>query len=454
MVVNLAIFFPNIKYITMNNLSHADLKRAAKELKIPKYTTAKTKEDLIKLMRPHSKMQGKKIVSKAEGGRCWSGYEPVKGKKPFEKGSCKKTSTGGAIYNPTGDPEVSKKNEQIRKNMQKARDAKDKNAGPVLGGAVRDLALKHRNLLVERLKKVRSIMGGQLPSSVTGKLRDLDLKLGIKGGNVGMFMDDPALQKRIEDRQIEKGLDSNVENPCVGISTQCKPLARTIQASKKNEVTVNGKKLNKKSIDSCDKFYKEKAGCPEEQPKKKKRSKGVMGALSKTADVLMKGTDKAVAGIVTVGKPLFYASCGAAGSAAGGPLGAAAGATACKKLYEEMVEKPGYEDSLMNRANLSPTEKRLLDMMQKASLSKGKKALEAPKEDIIEEEIEGEGMDKIDWDGMDWGSFSEQLEYYNKHHKKNLKLPQFAALILKNPGKYKQKTVKRARFYQNVLSKK
>ncbi len=441
----------------MNNLSHSDLKRAAKELKIPKYTTAKTKEDLIKIMRPHCKMQGKKIVSKAEGGRCWSGYTPVKGKKPFEKGSCKKTSTGGAIYNPTGDPEVSKKNEQIRKNMQKAREAKDKNTGTVLGGAVRDLALKHRNLLVERLKKVRNIMGGQLPSNVTNKLRDLDLKLGMKGGNIGamqdMFRDDPTLQRRIEDDMLQKGLDSNVENPCSGISSQCKPLARAVQASKKNEVTVKGKKLNMKAVESCDRFYKEKAGCPVKEPKKKKKEKGIMKVLDKTSDVLMKGTDKAVAGIVTVGKPVFYASCGAAGSAAGGPLGAAAGATACKKLYEEMVEKPGYEDSLMDRANLSPQEKRLLDMMQKATLSKGKKALETPKEEE-EDEIEGEGMGKIDWDSMDWGSFSEQLQYYNSKNKKKMDLPKFAAMILKSPGKYKQKTVKRARFYANVLSKK
>ena len=92
-------------------------------------------------------------------------------------------------------------------------------------------------------------------------------------------------------------------------------------------------------------------------------------------------------------------------------------------------------------------------MMQKASLSKGKKALEVPKEEEIEE-IEGEGMDKIDWDSMDWGSFSEQLKYYNSKNKKKMDLPQFAKMILKTPGKYKQKTVKRARFYENVLSKK
>jgi len=25
-----------------------------------------------------------------KSGRCWSGYEPVKGKKPYSKGSCRK----------------------------------------------------------------------------------------------------------------------------------------------------------------------------------------------------------------------------------------------------------------------------------------------------------------------------------------------------------------------------
>lgn len=35
-------------------------------------------------------------MTKAKGGkssRCWSGYEPVKGKQPYAKGSCKKSSS-------------------------------------------------------------------------------------------------------------------------------------------------------------------------------------------------------------------------------------------------------------------------------------------------------------------------------------------------------------------------
>lgn len=27
-----------------------------------------------------------------KNGRCWKGYEPVKGKKPYSDGSCKKSS--------------------------------------------------------------------------------------------------------------------------------------------------------------------------------------------------------------------------------------------------------------------------------------------------------------------------------------------------------------------------
>jgi hypothetical protein len=31
------------------------------------------------------------------GGRCWKGYEPVPGRKPYSKGSCRKVKTGGAL---------------------------------------------------------------------------------------------------------------------------------------------------------------------------------------------------------------------------------------------------------------------------------------------------------------------------------------------------------------------
>jgi hypothetical protein len=31
-------------------------------------------------------------VDVMKNGRCWQGYEPVKGKKPYSQGSCKKSS--------------------------------------------------------------------------------------------------------------------------------------------------------------------------------------------------------------------------------------------------------------------------------------------------------------------------------------------------------------------------
>ena len=62
--------------------------------------------------------------------------------------------------------------------------------------------------------------------------------------------------------------------------------------------------------------------------------------------------------------------------------------------------------------------------------------------------------DEIDWEDIKWGSVTKQLEQYNAKMKKTIDLPKFAEMILKDPKKYKQKTVKRARFYKNVLQKK
>lgn len=413
----------------MDKFTFSDLKKAAKELKVPKYTTMKTQPELVKLMRSHAKLVGKKIISKAEGGRCWSGFKPVKGKKPFSKGSCKKIS-GGAIYNPTDDPDVSDRNEQIRENMQKAREAKDKNQGSIKGGAVRDLALKHRNRLVERLEKVRTILGGQLPSSITDKLRDLDIYLGIKGKGIGQEINNPSFV----DKQIDHRIEENKKDKCKGIAKQCQPLARQIQATKDNKIMYGDDKLTYKTVNDCSDYYKQEEGCV-----KKKRKKGI---LSKTADVLMGVTDKTLGVLVAGGKPVFYAGCAASGGVAGGPLGAAAGGTACKQLYKNMIEKPGYEDNLMERANLTDKEKDQAELLGKLGGAKGAK------------EISGKGA-KIEWDSIDWGSFKEQFDAYNEQNKKKLKdLMAFALMILKTPEKFQKKTVKRANFYKNVLSKK
>lgn len=59
-----------------------------------------------------------------------------------------------------------------------------------------------------------------------------------------------------------------------------------------------------------------------------------------------------------------------------------------------------------------------------------------------------------DWEDLKWGSFTEQFKRYNSTHTPLPDLESFAKMILANPSKYHQKTLRRARFYQNVILKK
>ena len=61
--------------------------------------------------------------------------------------------------------------------------------------------------------------------------------------------------------------------------------------------------------------------------------------------------------------------------------------------------------------------------------------------------------DDIEWDKIDWGSFTKQFNRFKQTHTggKISDLEDFAKLILKNPEKYASKTLKRARFYLNVI---
>ena len=63
---------------------------------------------------------------------------------------------------------------------------------------------------------------------------------------------------------------------------------------------------------------------------------------------------------------------------------------------------------------------------------------------------------KIDWEDIKWGSFTKQFEEYKRQHPNSKidDLEHFAESILANPEDYKKSTLKRARFYINVLSKK
>ena len=68
----------------------------------------------------------------------------------------------------------------------------------------------------------------------------------------------------------------------------------------------------------------------------------------------------------------------------------------------------------------------------------------------------GKGVNIIDWEDMKWGSFTKQFEEYKRQHpsSKINDLEHFAESILANPEDYKKTTLKRARFYINVIAKK
>jgi hypothetical protein len=67
-----------------------------------------------------------------------------------------------------------------------------------------------------------------------------------------------------------------------------------------------------------------------------------------------------------------------------------------------------------------------------------------------------EGGDLPDWEHLKWGSFTKQFEAYNHEHPDNGidDLEHFAKSILANPKEYQPRTLKRARFYLNVILKK
>ena len=71
--------------------------------------------------------------------------------------------------------------------------------------------------------------------------------------------------------------------------------------------------------------------------------------------------------------------------------------------------------------------------------------------------MDGGGLEdqSIDFEDIKWGSFSKQFKEYNRTAKKPLNdLENFANMIMKTPEKFKPRTIKRARFYLNVLLKK
>jgi hypothetical protein len=65
----------------------------------------------------------------------------------------------------------------------------------------------------------------------------------------------------------------------------------------------------------------------------------------------------------------------------------------------------------------------------------------------------GKGLptNKIDFEDINWGSLTEQMKAYNSSHSKDFDLEGFARMIIADPSKFQKRTLKRARFYINVL---
>ena len=63
------------------------------------------------------------------------------------------------------------------------------------------------------------------------------------------------------------------------------------------------------------------------------------------------------------------------------------------------------------------------------------------------------GNEPIDFEDVDWGSFTKTFKNFKAKNKYPDNLHQFAELVLKYKDHFSKKTLKRARFYINVLSK-
>lgn len=141
-------------------------------------------------------------------------------------------------------------------------------------------------------------------------------------------------------------------------------------------------------------------------------------------------------------------------------------ASQLKKAKEPKAEPAG--EGIKEKPSLEEIKKRLLSKVDKlsggqlpSSFTDKLQDLEiAPpaKEEEPKEEIVGKGVEeeeKVDWEDMKMGSFTEQLQQYNRTHKKQMKsLKELADHVRADPSKFKPKTKKRADFYINVISKK
>ena len=132
-----------------------------------------------------------------------------------------------------------------------------------------------------------------------------------------------------------------------------------------------------------------------------------------------------------------------------------------RRRAEAEAKKAKKREALIRKAEAEAKKREDIESI-KAEKMRKQKAIKMAEKDVKydvssgsseSDDTEGEGIrkGKIDFEDIKWGSFTEQLNAYNSGKSKKLSLEDFAKMILKDPSKYKPKTVKRARFYLAVL---
>ncbi len=396
----------------LDDLSLDKLKALAREKKghpgVKGFSTM-PKEDLKKALKKHFKLKGGSLINKevSGAGRCWDGYKAVAGKKPYSKGSCE--LSGGSIV---------------------------------------------KNAIMRAIDRRRA-KGGQMPSSFMNKA----MNLSVKGGKLSSAELHDMLHGSYNLDEYKGGNGwSRDDDLSTGTSSVYRhDDGRAVVAHRGTEGTISDWGNNLKYGSTGETGYK--------QTQRFKDAK----------DVQKKAEEK-----------YGQSKISTIGHSQGG-------------LLAELLGKDGHEIITVNKATSpfsdnsgksnqhdirSDCDKVSMFKTKKSkndTTIKGKKNLLGCKDSIAEHSYDilkrkgddhmfGRGMlgadpatwspqgrgvdDDIDFEDVKWGTFTKQLEAYNRQHGKNLDLCKFADMILKDTKKYQLKTVRRARFYKNVLAKK
>jgi hypothetical protein len=93
-------FYPVVNDVNPKNKWDFDLRWSDKSKKF------KTEREAIAAAKKYIEKELKESFQEIINERCWDGYKPTPGKKPYEKGSCQKEEDLDEKYSSTGDSEL------------------------------------------------------------------------------------------------------------------------------------------------------------------------------------------------------------------------------------------------------------------------------------------------------------------------------------------------------------